>query len=102
MSSRKRHAGLFKRGNTLASRGAKTRGPNITITHKKNKGKQPANADAVAALLASTYRNIKEPCPECGATQIQATDGNRNKKYWCVNKLCAYIKPKGKGIPLGR
>ena len=68
------------------------------------KGIQPADADAVAALIASTYRNIKEPCPECGATQIQATDGNRNKKYWCVNKLCAYIKPKGKGkgIPQGR
>ena len=67
-----------------------------------SKGIQPADADAVAALLASTYREIKEPCPECGATQIQATDGNRNKKYWCVNKLCAYIKPKGKGVPQGR
>ena len=67
-----------------------------------SKGKQPTDADAVAALLASTYRDIKEPCPECGATQIQATDGNRNKKYWCVNKLCAYIKPKDKGIPKGR
>ena len=102
MSSRKRHAGLFKRGNTLASRGAKTRGPNITITHKKNKGKQPANADAVAALLASTYRNIKEPCPECGARVVEATDGNGQKKYWCDNRMCAYIKPKGKGVPKER
>jgi len=102
VSSRKRHAGLFKRGNTLASRGAKTRGPNITITHKKNKGKQPANADAVAALLASTYRNIKEPCPECGARVVEATDGNGQKKYWCDNRMCAYIKPKGKGVPKER
>ena len=102
MSSRKRHAGLFKRGNTLAGRGAKTRGPNITITHKKNKGKQPVNKGAVAALLASTYRDMKEPCPECGARQIEATDGNGQKKYWCDNRMCAYIKPKGKGVPKER
>ena len=86
---------MFKKGNTLASRGAKTRGPNITISPKKNKGKQPANAGAVAALLASTYKDMAWPCPKCGATVVEATDGNGKKNYWCYNRMCAYIKPKG-------
>lgn len=63
----------------------------------KKKAQQPVSADA-AALMASTYRNIKEPCPECGATQIQATAGDGRKTYWCANIQCAYIKPKGKGV----
>ena len=91
MSSRK-HSGMFQEGNTLASRGRKTRGPNITISNKQSRGRTPINTTAVAALLASTYRDMDTPCPVCGQTQIECTTGDGKQHYWCVNMMCAYGK----------
>jgi len=81
--------GRFTTGNTFGSSNV-----NIVINpRKQNKGKEKIDDDETQHRINSTYREMDEPCPECGGIQIECTRGDGHVRYWCTTIECAYLKP---------
>ena len=65
-------------------------GKAIKINPRKPRA-QRVPVDDPKILTKSTYRNLDEPCPLCGAPTVEFVRGDKQKYYWCTELMCTYM-----------